>query len=1614
MRLHHEEGRPRWARLPHAATWGLNLPFLNLARQRQGGRHAARAFPLAGAPAAALEGLARAHGTTLLATLLATLALVLHRYTNDDEIAVVAEAGAGQPPRIARIDLSGGLTCRQLFARARQAIAEADANGRADAKPLPIACFLRVGHETENTAPATPETLGLGIIVRLGERASCTLFYDPDALEEWFIDQFFRHLITALIAITRDAEQPIATLPILTPREQSLLTGDWAGERKAYPLHNKLQRLFEEQAERTPSAIAITHYDDNGATTSLTYAELNMRANEGARELMRLGIGREIAVGVYMPRSPQAVVALLAILKAGGVYVPLDTSYPEEYLRIIIGETQAAALLTTVEWRERASIFGAHAICIEELERRVTPASRENPSNAATTDDLAVIMYTSGSTGRPKGVRHRQRQLVNRFYWMWECYPFIDGDVICQRSPLGVMPSMWELMGGLLQGRRTAIVADGIVKDPQRFLRVLAEAEVSFITLVPSLLRLMLAYREEATALRERLRVMIIGGEPLTVELYERFRAAFPATLLINDYGCTEVNTILHYALSGASQEISELPGSRPVTNLQVYLLDRNRQLAPPGACGELYVGGAAISTGYLGQPELTAERFIANPFGDAADRLYRTGDLAYYLPDGTIKLLGRADDQAKINGMRVELSGIEALLAQHNAVKECAVALRTLRSGAQQLEAFVVGRNGAAPDELELRRFLEARLPLFMLPARYSFLEALPRTPSRKIDRRALQQPQPEPVSAAPPRIDRSEQELRRELRDTLAELLELAPDAVDIDRELYLLGVDSVLAVEFVRTLSAAYAINLSVTALYDHPTLRALAAAMLSQSPANAPAAPPADENDAARADDIAIIGVAGRFPWAPDLASFWRNLAGGVEAVTEAPAERWNADAYYDPDLHRRTTAVSKWGAFLDDIDKFEPLFFSIAPAEARLMDPQHRLCLEESWRALEDAGYAPDALGELAVGVFVGAKQGDYAERFAHTAVDLRSAMLGNDLSMLAARLSYHMNLKGPCLTLDTACSSSLAAIHLACQSIRLGESDMALAGGVCVVTAPGFYVSTSKLGVLSPQGHCRAFDNSADGFVQGEGAAFVVLKALRQALQDGDTIYGVVRATAMNHDGKTNGISAPSPQTQTALQAGLYQRSGIDPRRISYVEAHGTGTKLGDPIEIKALTDAFRRFTADRQFCAIGTLKPNIGHLTAAAGAAGLVKILLCFKHRQLPPSINYATPNEHIDFAGSPFYVNTSLSDWDAPAGVARLAAINSFGMGGTNVHCVLEEPPPRAPTAPPLRPYYLVPFSARTIESLRRKLADMRRWIAAEGRNHSIRDVSYTLLVGRKHLPIRRVYIAADLDDLDRQIAASPASEEFNNAGDNAPDRDPLLEELARYLAAAIGAAELNAAEYRARLRALAELFTKGFRFDGAALFQGERAYRIPLPTYPFLRERHWVEAAHEQRAAGSAPERTAPPIVNTEAHEKHETPLVEHNEARGHSARQTELAAFLQETLGRLLGVETTALTPQAQLDTYGFDSLTALTLKHEIGLHFGWNIPIELLAQGATIDEIARAIQPADEQGGEQLPASLKSRFLAGAIDPLQLDAREMDELFYLLAEDETYADVVARI
>ncbi|HEY6872549.1 MAG TPA: amino acid adenylation domain-containing protein [Geobacteraceae bacterium] len=631
------------------------------------------------------------------------------------------------------------------------------------------------------------------------------------------------------------------------------------------------------------------------------------------------------------------------------------------------------------------------------------------------------------------------------------------------------------------------------------------------------------------------------------------------------------------------------------------------------------------------------------------------------------------------------------------------------------------------------------------------------------------------------------------------------------------------------------------------------------------------------------DIAIIGVAGRYPKANNLNEFWKNLYDGKDCVGEIPPDRWSLDGFFEPDRIKAIAqglSYSKWGGFLNDIECFDPLFFNISPRDAMFMDPQERLFLETVWKCVEDSGYTRKALEEPGygnkIGVFVGATFNSYQLIMAESAFKAKQEMYvaNSQIFSIANRVSFVMNFTGPSLTLDTACSSSLYALHMACDSIRNGYSRMAIAGGVNLSLHPSKYITLAQGQFHASDGRCRAFSEGGTGYVPSDGVGAVFLKPLQQAIDDRDFIYGIVKGTAVNHAGKTNGYTVPNPASQSLVIEEAIRRSGIDPRTISCIEAHGTGTALGDPIEIAGLTDVFRKYTKDIGFCSISSVKSNMGHAEAAAGIAQLTKVLLQFKHQTLVKNLIHGKGlNPNIDFSESPFLVQQDTQHWKRPVvdgqEFPRRAGISSFGAGGANAHIVVEEyiqeagdnVIPSAPQTPAI-----VVLSAKDEDRLKEQAQQLLTAIREQQfSDHSLADIAYTLQTGREAMEERLALIVESVNELGRML------EEFleGRAGMANCFRGQVKSNK-KTMSIFIGDEEVQKAVeawiVKGEYAKVSELWAKGMVIDWSRLYGNRLLRRISLPTYPFARERYWVPGTKPESAGDHTTENSGPAAAIT----------------------------------------------------------------------------------------------------------------------------------------------------
>jgi acyl transferase domain-containing protein/aryl carrier-like protein len=719
-------------------------------------------------------------------------------------------------------------------------------------------------------------------------------------------------------------------------------------------------------------------------------------------------------------------------------------------------------------------------------------------------------------------------------------------------------------------------------------------------------------------------------------------------------------------------------------------------------------------------------------------------------------------------------------------------------------------------------------------------------------------------------------------ELADAASQVLKVPAEQLDPEENLANYGLDSLNLAKFTSQLSSRLGLLLTPDRFFSHPTLRRLEGHLLSVQPERmnaryrqgspAAGARPAARRERRRLSDrfagpvtrtapdvaagprdepIAVVGLAGRFPDARNVDELWSIVSEGRSVVRDVPDDRRaNWSSADEPGEDGKPELRYAFGS-VPGIAEFDPLFFEMSPREAELVDPRQRLLMQEMWRALEDAGYGETTVAEETIGIFVGAEEGDY-----RYLVDGEDTVTSNSTSILASRLAYFLNLSGPSLTINTACSSGLVALHEACLSLRHGDCDTAIVAGVSLMASAHDYVVMDKANMLSPDRTCYAFDQRANGMVPGEAVAVLVLKKQQAAERDGQRIHATVLGTGINYDGRTSGITAPSGAAQTRLLGSVYDRYGISPDSLDHIVTHGTGTRLGDPIEINALAEAFAERTDRTGYCALTSVKPNIGHSMAASGLVSLICLVTAMRHETIPPSINCEEPSDYIEWEKSPFYVNRQSTPWPRVPGRPRRGAVSSFGVSGTNAHVVLEAPAadparrtPPEEQQPPQHQLLLV--SAKTEEALGARLTDLADHL--EGRPHEEGDylasVSRTLITGRFHFAHRCAVIAQDLDDAVRLLREAAAGAKIPNLVRGTVSRDfrpngtvgRLIDGLVRTSRTVWHDAE----RHQDHLAALAEFYSQGYTAEFSGIWE-DRPPLVSLPGYPFATDRYWAPSA------------------------------------------------------------------------------------------------------------------------------------------------------------------------
>ncbi|MER6535770.1 SDR family NAD(P)-dependent oxidoreductase [Streptomyces sp900105755] len=1177
-----------------------------------------------------------------------------------------------------------------------------------------------------------------------------------DLLWEYAEDRFTADAVEAMADLLRCGIDALAAGSRTTARD--LITP----YRRSLPEHGRgpapepgfatIAEGFARQVARTPHATAVVTADGR----SLTYGELDAHAAVLARDLAdRHPIptdGTPCRAALYVEPSAEHIVALLALARLNVTAVPLDASYPADVLRRVLEKVETLCVLTTP----------ASAAALDRLLPAGTVPHRVVLTEGAPRPDAGTAipyagwphdgarplytLFTSGSTGVPKGVQIFDRTLCDLIRWQSGPGGLTGAAVTQQFSMLSFDVSFQEIFGTLCTGGSLHLVHPDWRQDAPALLDRLEATGAERIFMPYVALQLLAEYGVRTGRYPSRLREVVTAGEQLVcTDAIRRWFAGLPGGRLFNHYGPTETHVVSALCLQGDPHAWPERPAiGRPVAGADLRVVDALGDPLPPGRTGDLLLGGTMTTRCYLDEPALNDERFDEVP---GAGLFYRSGDRAWFDHDGLLHYAGRDDQQIKLSGHRLELGSVEAALLRHPAVVNAVVAPEDGR-----LTACLEFR-GDTPTADDLSRHLAALLPSYVRVERFRRLRALPRTPSGKLDRKAALRERGEEIRrSATARTGLSAQEER-----LIAAFEAVTGAAIEPNQTFFEAGATSLTLMRFHLRCTTELGLRFSVTELFEHVTVRALARHLAAEGPATQSPASPELVAEAAPVpgEPIAVVGMAVRVPGAPDLASFWDLVVSGGTGI-----RRFDAPAGF----------VGAHSA-LDGMLDFDPGHFGISPQEARLMDPQQRHLLMACVQALAHAGVADTSATR--VGLVAGAGENTYLRSLLREADPARlpdsfQLALHHEKDFLTTKVAYHLGLTGPAFSAQTACSSSLVAVHLAAGLLRQGEADVMLAGGVLVDPglAEGYRYRPQH--IFSADGDCRPFSDDATGTVGASGVGVVVLKPLRRARRDGDTVYAVITGSAINNDGAVKmSYTAPSLAGQREVIRTALARAGRTGSDIGYVEAHGTGTRLGDPVEVGALREAFAVDESAR--CALSSVKSQLGHMGAAAGLVGLVRAVLAVHHATVPPTINFRAFNPEIGSDPTPFHVPVEATAW--PAGRERVAAVSSFGIGGTNAHLIVEEETGAGAADTGDVPRCLV-LSASSADALAADATRIADHLAR--RPEQFDSVLRHLQAGRPAGRLRAAVPAADADAAVRWLRAVAAGEIPH--GTAAPDAAPV----------------------------------------------------------------------------------------------------------------------------------------------------------------------------------------------------------------------------------------------
>jgi acyl transferase domain-containing protein/acyl-coenzyme A synthetase/AMP-(fatty) acid ligase/acyl carrier protein len=1123
---------------------------------------------------------------------------------------------------------------------------------------------------------------------------------------------------------------------------------------------------------------------------SLTYEELIHKT-----ELLASALPTTGDIAIWMPHDVDFVIAMFACWRVGAACIPLEHNFTSNMISEICKE-HAAGLITVSKWVDRlpkdlkptgdqtgepSQVLSTSALPLIALEPNWWSSAEAfgvtcGPINI-TPEQKACYTFTSGTTGKPKMIIVDHAGFARGMSSRHSSVPYTGEEI----EACNVMFA-WEIWRPLIAGHVGLVIPDEKIVDASALVKLLFEYKVTRLLTTPSMLKTVLTVPVLPQAVWA-VHTWYLCGEVVSAKVVADAQALMPKVRFINMYSTWESLDISCMDLSNCKSLGSDqaAPCGQLLDNVEAAIVHPVRRTpVPQGAVGELLIAGPQLSLGYNDEA-VTKEKF---PVWEGK-KWYKTGDLARVTPGGILEVQGRADFTVKIRGFKVGIQFVERAIEQIEGVGMVAVVpvQNPATKQPEALCAFVQPVNGSFEAlEAKIRADLPKAVPRWAVPAHVLPLpeEALVSSgEARKLNRRALPAKTTDDFEAAKPKAgqgdatETSGSRLRQILTSVWCKFLNQDARTVDPADSFFDLGGHSLMASQIVGALASEYGMKLSVLDLYQNSSLNELVAFFEDDAPA--PTIQLRQRKDKALSGNLAFIGMAGKFPGADDVVAFWDNLKDGKASATFLTREQLRAKGV-EPEVYNNAEFV-KAGYVVKDPDMFDAKFWGFGRHESTLMDPQQRLFLEVSWQALESAGYPPQTGVRDLCGVYAACGIDGYLIHHLN-GEPLKDAMqpgdiflgeVGNEKDYISTRVSYLLNLQGPSLTINSACSSGLVAVAQAAQGILAGACDMAIAGASSL-TFPNLGFMWQEGLVNSKDGFVRPFDEAASGTVFGDAVGAVVLKRLEDAEDDGDYIWGVCRGFGTTNDGNQKaGFAAPAPKGQAAAVKAAMTMAQVKPEDYSYVECHATGTLIGDGLEIMGLKSLFKGAEGS---VALGSVKGNIAHANCAAGITGLIKLLLMMKHQKMVPTAFYKQLNSKIDLSETPFYVNEELCEWQASA--PRVAGVSSFGIGGTNCHMVVQEPPviERSTTE---ASWHVLPVSAKSAWSLSATVEALAAHLEEGWKDYpvdlTLADVAKTLQQGREAFPVRTTFVvregpngfseaAAAMRERAPQLAETPSS--------------------------------------------------------------------------------------------------------------------------------------------------------------------------------------------------------------------------------------------------------------